>query len=268
VTKLLANAARTLDVPGNRSAVFGRFPEVSNVYDDAERAQAYATLEFPGTYFLAFRDLPAIIAELVPGAATALDFGCGAGRSTRFLRRLGFAVVGVDIASDMVRHARAADPDGKYLVVPDGDLSTLADARFDVILSAFAFDNIAGVEHRRALLRALGRLLSDDGRIVLVGSTPDIYWHEWASFTTAAFPANRWATSGSEVRIVMKDVADRRPIVDTIWFDSDYQNLFAAAGLEVVAQRYPVGTPADGIQWLTEASVAPWVVYVVRRTSD
>ncbi len=33
--------------------------EFSNVYDDQARAQAYAELEFPGTYFLAYRDLPA-----------------------------------------------------------------------------------------------------------------------------------------------------------------------------------------------------------------
>jgi hypothetical protein len=39
----------------------------SNVYDDTRRADAYATLEFPGTYYLAYRDLPAILAEHVKG---------------------------------------------------------------------------------------------------------------------------------------------------------------------------------------------------------
>ena len=51
----------------------------ANVYDDQARADAYATLEFPGTYFLAYLDLPAIIGEHVHGKI-ALDFGCGAGR--------------------------------------------------------------------------------------------------------------------------------------------------------------------------------------------
>ncbi len=69
----------------------------SNVYEDKARAEAYAKLEFPGTYYLAYRDLPAIIDEHVRGRE-ALDFGCGTGRSTRFLRRLGFGAVGVDIA--------------------------------------------------------------------------------------------------------------------------------------------------------------------------
>jgi hypothetical protein len=56
---------------------------------------ADATLEFPGTYYLAFRDLPALFAEHVRGRAS-LDFGCGAGRSTRFLRSLGFDPIGIE----------------------------------------------------------------------------------------------------------------------------------------------------------------------------
>ena len=46
----------------------------SNVYEDEERARAYATLEFPGTYYLAFRDLPGLIRRHNHGSR-ALDFG-------------------------------------------------------------------------------------------------------------------------------------------------------------------------------------------------
>ena len=55
-----------------------------NAYEDSDRADAYSRLEFPGTYYLAFRDLPELIADYISGS-NALDFGCGAGRSTRFL---------------------------------------------------------------------------------------------------------------------------------------------------------------------------------------
>ena len=68
--------------------------DLINCYEDASRADAYATLEFANTYYLAYRDLPAIISEHVTGTK-ALDFGCGTGRSTRFLRKLGFNVTGV-----------------------------------------------------------------------------------------------------------------------------------------------------------------------------
>lgn len=83
--------------------------EFFNVYEDKGRADAYAKLEFPGTYYLAYRDIPAILAEHTQGRK-AVDFGCGAGRSTRFLRKLGFEVIGLDIAENMLAKARERDP--------------------------------------------------------------------------------------------------------------------------------------------------------------
>lgn len=171
----------------------------TNVYADPARADAYASLDFPGTYHLAFRDLPAIFAEHVAGRA-ALDFGCGAGRSTRFLKQHGFETTGIDISQRMIDRAKAADPAGTYQCIESGDFTSFHPGQFDLVLSAFAFDNIPGVANRRDLLRGLARLLAATGRIVIVGSTPEIYVHEWASFTTKAFPANRTAKSGEEVR--------------------------------------------------------------------
>jgi SAM-dependent methyltransferase len=63
-----------------------------NTYEDDVRAGAYSQLEFPGTYYLAFRDIPEILTSYIDGT-TALDFGCGTGRSTRFLTDHGFDVV-------------------------------------------------------------------------------------------------------------------------------------------------------------------------------
>jgi ubiquinone/menaquinone biosynthesis C-methylase UbiE len=238
----------------------------SNVYQDAERAKAYSTLEFPGTYYLAYRDLPAIIKEHVAGSK-ALDFGCGAGRSTRFLTKLGLNTVGIDISSNMIRLAEKADQSGTYHVIDDGDFSAFEPASFDLVLSAFAFDNIPGVTKRCELLRGLQRLLNRDGRIILLGSTPDIYTHEWTSFTTEEFPENRRAKSGDEVRTVMKDVADKRPVVDHIWFHEDYLELFKASDLELVAHYTPLGGEDEPYAWLSETSIAPWVIYVLRRSN-
>ncbi len=57
-----------------------------NCYEDAVRVEDYAHFEFTNTYYLAYRDLPGIIREHVKGTR-AIDFGCGTGRSTRFVRR-------------------------------------------------------------------------------------------------------------------------------------------------------------------------------------
>jgi SAM-dependent methyltransferase len=193
----------------------------------------------------------------------ALDFGCGAGRSTRFLKRLGFRATGIDISASMIRLARSADPEGAYRQVADGDFGPIRDSRFDLVLSAFAFDNIPGTGRRRDLLRGLASLLAPGGRIVLLGSTPEIYWHEWTSFTTRDFPENRVAKSGERVRIIMKDVTDQRPVVDVIWFPDDYLATFGAASLRLVAQHRPLGRRDEGRAWISETTVAPWVIYVL-----
>jgi ubiquinone/menaquinone biosynthesis C-methylase UbiE len=234
----------------------------SNVYDDAQRAASYATLEFPGTYYLAYRDLPAIIAANVKGLV-ALDFGCGAGRSTGFLKNLGFDVIGIDISPSMIELARKADPHGSYEWVAEGDFSGFERDSFDVILCAFAFDNIPDVDKRTRLLRGLRELLDQDGRIILLGSTPEIYTHEWASFTTREFPQNRRARSGDTVRIIIKDVADQRPVVDLVWFHEDYLRLFAASGLDLIACHKPLGREDEPYHWQSELSIAPWIIYVL-----
>jgi SAM-dependent methyltransferase len=238
----------------------------SNVYDDKERAEAYATLDFPGTYYLAYRDLPAIIAKHVIGKE-ALDFGCGAGRSTRFLKKLGFNAVGIDISSSMIQSAKNNDPKGTYLLVSEDDFSAFEANRFDLVFSSFAFDNIPGVGKRRDLLFGLKGLLKETGGIILLCSTPDIYTHEWASFTTKDFPENRTAKSGDTVQIVMKDVSDRRPVTDVIWFEQDYVNLFAASGLDLVYRHAPLGREGEPFEWVSETSIAPWVIYVLAACS-
>lgn len=236
--------------------------EFSNVYDDKARAEAYAKLEFPGTYYLAYRDLPAIIGEHVRGRK-AVDFGCGAGRSTRFLRGLGFDVVGVDISEPMLAQARERDPQGEYRLVSDDALRGLATDTYDLALSAFTFDNIATVERKVALFRSLRHLLKDGGRIVNLVSSPEIYVNEWTSFSTKNFPENRTTQSSGKVLIVMLDVEDRRPVQDILWTDHDYQEVYTSAGLLPIKTFRPLASRGDGHSWVNETTTAPWVIYVL-----
>jgi len=251
-----------------------------NVYEDAARAEAYAKLEFPGTYYLAYRDLPAIIGAHIRGTR-AMDFGCGTGRSTRFLKRLGFdRAIGVDIAEAMIAKAREFDPQGDYRLVSDvasrdpqddgrygadGGLEGLSQCTFDLVLSVFTFDNIPTMEKKVALFKSLGDLLSPCGRIVSLVSSPDIYVNEWASFSTEGFPENRTAKSGEKVRIVMLDVPDRRPVEDILFSDEDYREVYRRAGLALDKTYRPLACASEPFTWVSETEVAPWVIYVLRR---
>lgn len=234
----------------------------TNCYEDSARAEAYATLEFKNTYHLAYRDIPAILGDHVRGRKS-LDFGCGTGRSTRFLRKLGFDVTGVDISEDMIRKARELDTKGEYHLVPGDDLTALPPATFDLVLAAFTFDNIAGRDTKISILRDLVRLLNREGRLVMIVSRPEIYTHEWASFSTRDFPENRAAKSGDKVRIIVTDHADRRPVEDILWTDESYRDGFDSSHLRLLRKCEPLAQEGEPYSWISEVEVAPWAVYVL-----
>jgi len=235
-----------------------------NTYTDDVRASSYADVGFPATYYLAFRDLPVIFERYVEGRA-ALDFGCGTGRSTRFLKSLGFEVLGVDIAEAMLNRARERDPEGEYVLIPDGDLAELKGHGFDLVLCAFTFDNVPIRAKRAALFKELGGLLSEGGRIVNLVSAPEIYVNEWTSFSTEDFTENVSAKSGDVVRIRMLDVPDGRPVEDVFWTDDDYRDLYTSVRLDVLETYRPLGKSSDPWSWVSENRVSPWAIYVLER---
>lgn len=238
--------------------------DFKNVYEDDRRAEAYARLEFPGTYYLAYRDLPEIVASYVTGIE-AIDFGCGTGRSTRFLKDLGFRVTGVDISANMIKKACQADPGGTYRLIGEDGLGRFPTESYDLILSVFTFDNIPTAEKKIALFQSLRERLKEDGCIISVVSTPEIYIHEWASFSTKDFPENKEARSGDRVHIIITDVDDARPVVDIVVSEEDYMAIYRQAGLRVVHSRKPLAEGGEPIRWKSETSVAPWAIYVLKR---
>ena len=98
-------------------------------------------------------------------------------------------------------------------------------------------------------------------------SSPEIYTHEWASFTTKDFPENAFARSGDTVRIIVTDHQDRRPVQDVVCTDEKYRALYRQAGLEVVEVCAPLALGNEPYSWVSETQIAPWVIYVLKRTA-
>ncbi len=236
-----------------------------NAYEDSRRAAAYDELGIGGTYLLVFKNLPALLGEDVVGQR-ALDFGCGTGRSARFLKHMGFDVVGVDISEEMVGVARQRDPTGDYRVIADDDSWAVELSRFDLILSAFTFDNVLGHGRKVQLFVALGGLLSKNGRMVNIVSTPEIYTNEWVTFSTREFPENRTARPGDVVRSVTTDYSDSRPVEDILWPNSSYKDVYREAGLREVRVERPLATGAEGVAWKSETQVSPWAIYLLGKS--
>jgi SAM-dependent methyltransferase len=235
-----------------------------NSWGNQTRAESYSKLEFPNTYYLAYRDLPKIILSHVSGKK-AIDFGCGTGRSTRFLKKLGFDVTGIDISQDMLSKARQLDESGDYQIVSNGQYSHLVVNKYDLVQSIFTFDNIPGWKNRANILSGLRDLLKRSGKIICLDSTPELYTNEWASFSTKDFPENWKAKTGDIVRDIMLDVDDRRPVEDIFWTVEDYHLLFEKAGLVTDAIYKPLGQKDEPYKWISELKTAPWMIFVLSK---
>ena len=235
--------------------------EFTNTYADRDYADSYAALGWDGTYHLVLRDLPGIIRRYVTGNR-ALDFGCGTGRSSRLLRSYGFCVTGIDISEPMIHSARLLDPEGDYRVCSPETLADCPTGGFDLILAAFPFDNIPD-ELKKGLFRALRNLMGPSSCLINVVSAPEIYLHEWVSFSTKSFPKNKNAKSGDVVRIITREFKSGKPAEDILCTPEAYRALYADCGLTIIAEARPLGRKEDGIAWLSETEIAPWTIYVL-----
>jgi SAM-dependent methyltransferase len=108
------------------------------------------------SYWRFHRDL---FLELVPppGRKT-LDLGCGEGRLSRDLTKLGHNVVGVDISPTMLAAAREADAQIDVLLADAAELP-FADAEFDRVIAHLSLQDVDD----------LGRAVGEVGRVLEPG---------------------------------------------------------------------------------------------------
>jgi ubiquinone/menaquinone biosynthesis C-methylase UbiE len=164
----------------------------------------------------------------------------------------------------MIELARATDPLVDYRLIDDGTLGFFEANSIDLIFSAFTFDNIPTMAKKISLFSEMRRLLRESGRIVNMVSSPDIYTHEWASFSTRDFVQNKTAKPGDIVKIINTSIKDSRPVDDILWPDEDYRRVFADAGLSVVEMHEPLAREDEPYNWINETKIAPWVIYVLK----
>ncbi|QSX00039.1 class I SAM-dependent methyltransferase [Haloterrigena alkaliphila] len=107
------------------------------------------------------------ITRYLPADGTRiLDLGCGTGRTTTALERMGFDVVGVDFTESYIERARSLFPKPQFLV---GDATTLPfdDEAFDgVVFLGLGFSTVLPEETRYTVLREIRRVLRPDKPVI------------------------------------------------------------------------------------------------------
>jgi len=131
---------------------------------DAWEAEAHNWLAWARTpdhdsYWHFHRD--AFLAGLPGPPLRVVDVGCGEGRLTRDLKRLGHRVVGVDSSPTLIEAAREADPDGQYHLA-DAAALPLDDASADLVV---AFMSPQDIDDLDGALQEVARVLVPGGRL-------------------------------------------------------------------------------------------------------
>lgn len=230
-------------------------------HDYVKHAGDYAELGMEGTQYLAFRDIPKLIEEHAGTVVSTLDYGCGAGRSTRFLKRLGLDATGVDVSQEMLEQARSKDASGTYHHISSGHLP-FEDSEFDLVFSSFVFLEISSLEEIESILKEMKRVLRKDGTVIFVTASMEASKGDWVSLSYS-FPENdRPLRSGETVKLLIRDVDV--VLYDYYWTDDDYTRAAERAGLALATIHKPLGSSDDSIEWRDETKMSPLAIYVLR----
>src|SRR6187549_3972491 len=103
--------------------------------DYSNKSLQYTKAGITGTLILAYKEFDKLFNQYLKEGKRALDFGCGAGRSTRYLKETGLSVHGVDIDPSMLIQARMEDRDDIYHLIEDNKIPQ-RDAYYDLVFSS------------------------------------------------------------------------------------------------------------------------------------
>jgi ubiquinone/menaquinone biosynthesis C-methylase UbiE len=224
-------------------------------------ALKYSQSEFENTYYLGYRDVPMLLNKYVSGKR-ALDFGCGTGRSTRFLNHLGFKTIGLDISQTMLKQAVELDNSSHYIYVKNTAIP-LVDSSYDLVFSCFVFFTISNKEEILSIFKEVNRCLKPGGVFVIVTGSEHLYFHDWLSYDVD-FPGNNSLLSGSEVKIRLKDLDLN--FINYYWTDEDYKSFFKLSYFTLLEQHFPLASNKEGGKnWISETQYPPYVVYVLQK---
>jgi SAM-dependent methyltransferase len=95
-----------------------------------------------------------------------LELGCGAGRVTGHLIRLGGTVRAIDLSPAMIAYCVEKYPDAEFSVGSLTDLGGIATGSFDAIVAPFCVLDVLDDEERAGVLEELARLLVAGGLLI------------------------------------------------------------------------------------------------------
>jgi ubiquinone/menaquinone biosynthesis C-methylase UbiE len=234
-----------------------------NDYD--AMGEVYSKHSITGTSYLAFKNIPTLIKKYVNGKNT-LDFGCGSGRSTRFLDSLGMHVVGVDINESMLQLAKKENYKRyiDYKLIDKGKVP-YGNQTFDFVFSGLVLFGISSIDGLVSIFNEIHRVIKKDGVFIAVTGSTAQYENNWYSLKTD-FPENKQLKSGDIAKVVLSNIG--LEVFDYYWTESDYDKVVTESGFKTLEKNHPLGDINDGYDWISETKISPYITYVMRPRNE
>jgi SAM-dependent methyltransferase len=230
-------------------------------YTDAN-AELYGSFGVEGTTYQIGFDAVARLLGDVRGK-TFLDFGCGTGRSARFLKKLGAQhVYAVDHDQNMIDQALTQQLDSVTFMRIDSTIP-LPDTSVDGAVSMNVFIEIRTPGAMTRACAEIARTLRTGAAFVLESSSPMAFGHTFRSFS---YPHAGPLRSGDTTPCIVTAPGGQFVIEDTYWTEHDYVDAIEQAGLTVTTIDYP--RPRNPAAWSTdEASIPPCIVIEAKKAA-
>ncbi len=232
-----------------------------------ETAEKYNKLSdhenrFGGTDYLVTQELPEILKKYATNS-TILDFGCGAGLSTRFIKKMGYECTGVDINKEMLKIAKKNDPSGIYIKSISDNKLPFNDQTFDLVISIFVLFEIPSIPKMISIFQEVSRVLTHEGIFIAITGSEELYKRNWLSLNAKDFPENINSKSGNICKITLSHIG--LTLDDYFWTDNDYSLVAENAGFTILNRLYPLGKINDEIEWKDEIQYPPYVFYEFKK---
>ena len=182
----------------------------------------------------------------------ALDFGCGTGRFSKELYKLGFWVTGIDISSEMINAARQYLPGDVRLLA--GSLDQIQEEpTFDLVAASMVFQFIREID---VSLRALDRLIKPAGILVLSVFNPPFVANLlkvkvlFKDFDSMDFPTHGLMelVKGTRIPVYLRGAEEYAGLLRCL----GYEKIFEAVPpfTEEFLAKYPVSFPTRDPEFL------------------
>jgi ubiquinone/menaquinone biosynthesis C-methylase UbiE len=248
-------------------------------------ATEYAKIGLVGQYLLAAQIVREKLMPFKEEIHYLVDFGCGAGKSTRAASNCvkeGGTVVGVDICGDMLREARILNKNlkdqlprvkfhYKKIITKNGlEKIPLADEVADAVITTIVLVEIQTEEQLQNAFREMGRITKPGGHFVAINPSDKLTCEDFTAFTYAPFLENK--ERKDNIRKCQSLVSNIIWEKERHWSREILVQFAEEAGFKNPSVEYPLADknlppfPDDPSRpWKDELNFSPFIVLSARK---